>query len=835
MRVALKPQVWLPLGLLLITGILYARTQTFDFEQHDQFVGHLHRLRELDARFAQEELAWRYGQPSDELSLTDVLQEMQQIREKIVDIPRYISRRGKLDLSGLLEEYKLTLEAKQTLSEDLQNRIRDQQRQLVRFVDLVEQITTRQPDLRNPLNNLHAKLLVIAYQPGGEQFIPLAQLELSQIQSTSISPDKSPSSPAIRDKQELGSLVNQMIANQPIIEQLSTELMAVPSLQGTEVLIQEYITYCTEALTLAAMLRIVVYLNSLILVIMVAAAIIWSLRQSTAALREAEAKFRGIFDHSLEGIYQLNEQGIIVNANLSLAKILGFGSPQELLENLDQKDPEIYVDPGRRDEFFAKVVTEGSVSDFESQIYRRDGSVIWISEHSRAIFDRQKRLVGYEGMISDITARKQAEECLKQEREKTERLLLNILPAPIIAQLKENTKFVAEKFEIATILFADIAHFTDYSAQISPTELVEELNQIFTIFDQLAEWHHLEKIKTIGDAYMVVGGIPVQSDNHAIAIAEMALDMQQAIQQFPRKDGQPFHLRIGIHTGTVVAGVIGSSKLYYDLWGDAVNMASRMESHGVVDEIQISQETYYLLQDRYLCEERGSIVVKGKGKLLTYFLKGRRFVPTHDFFDRQTHPRIPVVSLQEAASLERCGVQRPGFPLSLGVLFEERCYYFDTILSKEFSIAQYQAWERTDQPKQLDETLLLVENQMGYRLYVNYPHLKVFPYQAGLASLCSQMYGSSDVEIMDRRWGLRVFQRCFVGCEAVTWLANNLQRSRQEAVEIGQDCLEAQLFAHVLGEQDFADDHYFYRFRQDGIPQHRVIAGKRLLPTNEKA
>jgi class 3 adenylate cyclase len=198
------------------------------------------------------------------------------------------------------------------------------------------------------------------------------------------------------------------------------------------------------------------------------------------------------------------------------------------------------------------------------------------------------------------------------------------LPKPIVEQLKQFEGSLAQQFAEATILFADIVGFTPLSAQMAPLELLNLLNQIFSAFDQLAEKHGVEKIKTIGDAYMVAGGLPVPTDNHAEAIAQMALDMQQAIQPFQTQQGESFQIRIGINTGPVVAGVIGIKKFSYDLWGDAVNVASRMESSGIPGKIQVTAATKERLQDKFLFEERGAIAVKGKGIMITYWLTGRK-------------------------------------------------------------------------------------------------------------------------------------------------------------------------------------------------------------------
>ena len=213
---------------------------------------------------------------------------------------------------------------------------------------------------------------------------------------------------------------------------------------------------------------------------------------------------------------------------------------------------------------------------------------------------------------------------LRQEKERSQQLLLNILPAEIADRLMRTNESPAEHFEEATILFADIVGFTSISARIEPLQLVAGLNKIFSAFDRLTEKHGLEKIKTIGDAYMVVGGLPVSRPDHCEAIANMALDMQTYMQDVENIFGESLQIRIGINTGSVIAGVIGIKKFIYDLWGDAVNVASRMESHGKPGYIQVTEATYHKLQNKYLLEPRGTIDVKGRGKMMTYWLLGLR-------------------------------------------------------------------------------------------------------------------------------------------------------------------------------------------------------------------
>lgn len=213
---------------------------------------------------------------------------------------------------------------------------------------------------------------------------------------------------------------------------------------------------------------------------------------------------------------------------------------------------------------------------------------------------------------------------LQAEQERTERLLLSILPMPVAEQLKQGQQIIADSFAEVTVLFADIVDFTRLSAHHTPIEVVTLLNQIFSAFDRLAQQHGVEKIKTIGDAYMAVGGLPIPRSNHAEAIAEMAIDMLDVVAQFQGDTDEPLTMRIGINTGPAVAGVIGTNKFIYDLWGDTVNIASRMESFGLAGCIQVSSTTYKILQNKYSFKERGLIPIKGKGEMTTYLLTGRQ-------------------------------------------------------------------------------------------------------------------------------------------------------------------------------------------------------------------
>jgi len=213
---------------------------------------------------------------------------------------------------------------------------------------------------------------------------------------------------------------------------------------------------------------------------------------------------------------------------------------------------------------------------------------------------------------------------LRVEKEKSEALLLNILPKPIVDRLQLGETVIADRVSDATILFADLVGFTKLSTRMPPAKLLDMLNVLFTDFDRLTKRFGLEKIKTIGDAYMVVGGLWEDHTDHAEAVAEMGLSMLDSVRTTGVKVSEPLHIRVGMHTGPVVAGIIGTHKFIYDIWGDTVNTASRLESHGEADRINVSIETYERLKAEFVLEHMGQVDLKGKGLTERYVLKGRR-------------------------------------------------------------------------------------------------------------------------------------------------------------------------------------------------------------------
>lgn len=236
-----------------------------------------------------------------------------------------------------------------------------------------------------------------------------------------------------------------------------------------------------------------------------------------------------------------------------------------------------------------------------------------IRHHSQGYIHLQERNEAFAALQTSL-------EQLRIEQEKSERLLLNVLPASIADRLKSGEKTIADSFPEVSVLFADICGFTELSSRVTPPELVEMLNRLFTSFDLQAEELGLEKIKTIGDAYMAVAGLPLERRDHAELAVRMGEFMTKEIHHFNLTGNTELNMRIGIHSGPVVAGVIGKRKFIYDLWGDTVNTASRMESHGVPGRVQVSDATYRITSHRFEFEPRGTIKVKGKGDMSVYLL-----------------------------------------------------------------------------------------------------------------------------------------------------------------------------------------------------------------------
>ena len=353
------------------------------------------------------------------------------------------------------------------------------------------------------------------------------------------------------------------------------------------------------------------------------------LRQSESALREKQQYLQLILDNIPQQVFWKDTNLVFKGCNKHWAEAVGLDSPDVVEGKTDYDllgDPEVAKSFRRQDRHIIKTGKPVLHIVVKKQQPGADGQAIWLDVNKIPMQDSEGNIIGILGVLEDITIRKLAEDALRAEQENSEQLLLNVLPEPIAERLKQEQSAIADYFDCATILFSDIVGFTPLSARMSPIKLVNLLNRMFSQFDQLADRYRLEKIKTIGDAYMVAGGLPVTRPDHAEAVADMALDMQAAMKNFQEEIDENLQIRIGINTGPVVAGVIGIKKFIYDLWGDTVNVASRMESSGIPGRIQVTGDTYQRLKDKYLFEMRGEVAVKGKGEMTTYWLLGRKSI-----------------------------------------------------------------------------------------------------------------------------------------------------------------------------------------------------------------
>ncbi len=336
-------------------------------------------------------------------------------------------------------------------------------------------------------------------------------------------------------------------------------------------------------------------------------------QQAEAKLRASDQQVVDLLEGMTDGFFALDQQGRFTFVNRRAGEILQ-QLPEALLGKAIEENLDEMLGSAFGQEYRKAIAQQSSISveTFSKPLAR------WLEVRTFPVYG------GLSVFIHDITNRKTIEAALRYQQEQTERLLLNVLPQPILARLKQEEGIIADSFAEATVLFADLVGFTALAGQISASDLVSLLNRIFSAFDQLTEKYGLEKIKTIGDAYLIVGGVPLPRPDHAEAIANIALEMQQAIKQFTTPQGELLSLCIGINTGAVVAGVIGTKKFSYDLWGDTVNVASRMQPNTPADSIQVTKATYQQLQDQYLFEERGFISVKGKGAMKTYLLISKK-------------------------------------------------------------------------------------------------------------------------------------------------------------------------------------------------------------------
>lgn len=354
-------------------------------------------------------------------------------------------------------------------------------------------------------------------------------------------------------------------------------------------------------------------------------------KRAERKLRDSEETVRLLLDSTGEGIYGIDMNGNCTFANPACVSLLGFESANELLgrnmhELVHHTRPSGQPYPMVECRIYQAFRQGEGVHVDDEVMWRGDGSS-FPAEYWSYPMSRDGQPVGSVLTFVDITERKQLEVKLRIEHDRAERLLLNVLPKEIAEQLKERPgRTIAEEFAEVTVLFADLVGFTPLAARLGAEGAVELLNEIFTAFDRLAERYDVEKIKTLGDGYMACAGAPMRvlERDQTELVADMALDMRSWIADHSVREGWNLQLRIGFNRGPAVGAIIGTTKFMYDVWGDAVNVAARMESFGEPGRIQVTESVQQRLAGAYVLEPRGEIEVKGKGVIDTWFLESAR-------------------------------------------------------------------------------------------------------------------------------------------------------------------------------------------------------------------
>ncbi|MEO0458636.1 MAG: adenylate/guanylate cyclase domain-containing protein [Cyanobacteria bacterium P01_A01_bin.114] len=346
------------------------------------------------------------------------------------------------------------------------------------------------------------------------------------------------------------------------------------------------------------------------------------LQQEITERQQSEERSQRLFERAVSGLYRLAPDGEFLSVNTQLAELYGYDTPEDFMARVTA--PTLYVNPGQYAIYVHQIALDHSLTDFESQVYRRDGRKLWIAETARAVHNEQGELLYYEGTVIDISARKQAEDGWRRGRRRTKRLLLTLFPKSIAQQFARHrykARSIAARFSDTTVLVADIVGATALTRELDPADFTALLNQIIFDFDRLAEKLNVEPIKVMGTRYLAVAGVPNANPDHSGAIAELALGMQQIMAE--QQKSYPLHLRIGLHSGPVVAGVIGRKKLSYDIWGDTVDLASRLDQETPPGRIQVSAPAHHLLKGRYQLIAKSPVSLANETTTPTYWLEGR--------------------------------------------------------------------------------------------------------------------------------------------------------------------------------------------------------------------
>lgn len=342
-------------------------------------------------------------------------------------------------------------------------------------------------------------------------------------------------------------------------------------------------------------------------------------QQEILERQQTDAGSRQLFENAVNGVYQIAPDGKFLSVNDELVKLYGYESAEELIASTTAQ--QLYANPRQYNEFVNQLQVDGLITGLESEVYLKNKEKLWISETARAVRDKLDNLLYYEGTVTNISNRKEAEDGWRRGRQRTTRLLLALFPKAIAQQYGKSQETVfAEQFPSVTILYANVIGIQPLAAELSPQDFLSLLNQIFFDFSRLAEKHNVEPVKTIGSEYMAIAGLPTPSANHAISVIRLALGMQKAMTEYQMVNTHRLKLRIGIHSGRATAGIIGQKRLSYDVWGDAVHIARCLEAEGLPGKTQVSAATYELIKSHYSLERHGTLTLRNGPTLNTYWL-----------------------------------------------------------------------------------------------------------------------------------------------------------------------------------------------------------------------
>ncbi len=347
-------------------------------------------------------------------------------------------------------------------------------------------------------------------------------------------------------------------------------------------------------------------------------------KRAVERIRESEERLRSFAASANDAIISIDSDAAVIAWNRGAEQIFGYSEAEMIGQKLDKLIPGDFHEQHIAGVKRASIDGKHKYDDKPVEIrgMRRGGEEFPL-ELSLSHWSIDGAFY-FSGIIRDITEKKEAETALQEAKAETENLLLRVLPAEVVERMHNGEATIADRFDTATVLFSDLVGFTKISARLSPKQLVENLNALFSRFDALTAIHGVEKVKTIGDAYMAVGGVPRAIENHAQSVADLALGMLTAVEDINADIDPKFQIRLGLQTGPVVAGIIGEHRFLYDIWGDTVNMAARMESYSEPGHIHITADLAEILAPDYVLESRGDLDIRGKGKVKTYFLKGRK-------------------------------------------------------------------------------------------------------------------------------------------------------------------------------------------------------------------